>query len=145
MEKKDIERFYNCAKHIEKTEARLIRWKQVKWYVSSDENWVIDDLRKNTTVNTSSIQFVKVIANEGVIKNIAEDTGGYERAILDVELLARCDRLIITGGSTFGMTASLRSQRKPFVIESSSISTGECAMLELGRPTLRPGNFALYK
>jgi hypothetical protein len=86
----EVDKFIECAKWIE---ASLNTTKKVKWYMTSDSEIVIE----------KAIQFYgnKVIIGRGKIAHV-ENNKGYERAILDIELLSLCDELILTGGSTFG-------------------------------------------
>ena len=67
--------------------------KKVRWYVTSDSTNVIENLVQKYGN--------KVITGRGRIDHV-EKNSGYERAILDIELLSWCDELILTGGSTFG-------------------------------------------
>ena len=44
--------------------------------------------------------------------HISDDPNGYYRTFLDVELLSKVnDELIITGGSTFGFVAAIKTQK----------------------------------
>ena len=60
----------------------------------------------------------------------------YEKTILDNELLSRCDEMIITGGSTFGFLAAIKSQRMPYHV---NIGMHKCQRAQLSRP---PAYFA---
>ena len=77
-------------------ESNLItnKHKGIKWFISSDLESIADILREKYPN--------KIVTGNGVIGHILRNKDSYQRAILDHELLSRCDELIITGGSTFG-------------------------------------------
>lgn len=66
--------------------------KTIKWYVASDEWRPLKQLAEQFKDN--------IVLGTGVLGHTRLDPGSYERAILDSELLSRCDELIITGGSS---------------------------------------------
>lgn len=47
----DIVSFIKCAKRIESLETNRISKRKVKWFVSSDQAWVIEKI-KNETMNS---------------------------------------------------------------------------------------------
>lgn len=89
---KEVDKFIDCAQSIESNLNKTIG-KQIKWYMTSDSQQVID----------KAIEFYgnKVITGQGTIAHV-ESNKGYDRAILDIELLSLSDELILTAGSTFG-------------------------------------------
>jgi hypothetical protein len=94
----------NCAKDLEKKS----KHKTIKWFISSDDEHYIERVRE--------LFPHKVITAYGSIRHVNEDASGFQRALLDLELLSRCDEYIMTGGSTFGFMASLRSGRYPYYV-----------------------------
>jgi hypothetical protein len=90
LERKDVSVFFECAKRIESK----VRNKTVKWFISGDDEEKIETIKK--------VFPGKVITAPGKIAHVNEDLDGFERALIDIELLARTDETIITGGSTFG-------------------------------------------
>lgn len=128
----DIYSFIECAKKIESQE---LSGKRVKWFVSSDQKWIIDKI-KNETMNIRD----KVITGVGKIGHIHYDSNAYERAVLDVELLARCDRLILTGGSTFGFVAAFKTRRRPYFIDLGR----QCDLFDFSAPSRRPTGEAVF-
>jgi hypothetical protein len=97
----DTYNFLNCVVEIEnnlyKNETYLrSNYKGVKWYISSDTPDVLNRLVKEFPN--------KIIIGNGSLGHVEEDPYAYERAILDVELLSRCNELVVTGGSTFGLS-----------------------------------------
>jgi hypothetical protein len=86
----DVFAFFECAKRIE----QRVTNKRVKWFETADDAENIERMRK--------MYPCKMITTSGKIAHIQNDTSGYERALIDIELLARADETIITGGSTFG-------------------------------------------
>lgn len=83
----------------------------------------------------------KVIdSNTGPIKHIVDDTDGYYRTILDVELLSRTDELIVTGGSTFGFTAAMKNQKLPWFIDFREEINKKCRIMTFKHPGSRKKN-----
>ena len=83
-----------------------------------------------------------IAANE-TIGHIDETANGYPRTIIDVELLSRCDQLVITGGSTYGFVAAMKSQRAAYYVNGRSNMT-ECKLHELGKPSLTDTGYAVF-
>ena len=55
------------------------------------------------------------------------------RAILDVKLLSLCNELIVTGGSTFGWVASMKSLKLPMYINGQN-RMNKCLRASLSDP-----------
>ena len=99
----DTNSFLKCALEIEKNltmnnnsndnDSFSKKYKGFKWYLSSDSSNVLDRLKK--------IYQNKIILGTGRMGHVESDSNAYPRAILDIELLSRCNELIMTGGSTF--------------------------------------------
>jgi hypothetical protein len=83
--------FIRCARRIQGAAKTKM---PVKWFISADNGFFIEQIRKYYPH--------KVIAATGIITHIDADTNGFERALVDIELLARANEHIITAGSTFG-------------------------------------------
>ncbi len=117
--KKDVDVFLKCALQIEENYMKNNQNKTmpVKWYISSDSNQLIKDLLKNYEQ--------KIILGEGLIAHIASDKHGYDRAILDIELLSKTNELIITGGSTFGFIATMKQLRLSYFVNGKG-SMNQC-------------------
>jgi hypothetical protein len=75
----------------------------------------------------------KVIHAEGKISHVSKSAVGYERALLDIELLSRCDEIVVTGGSTFGFAGSLRSGRYPWYVNGRQHAK-TCKMFKFSEP-----------
>lgn len=137
--KEDFQVFMNCARQIEielKTESNNSR--PVKWYVSSEYEWVIDEIR-----NMTASEGDKIISGEGKIDHVIKDPNAYERAILDVELLSRCDRLILTGGSSFGFVAAFKNRRRPYYVNGRR-SAQKCVLFDFSEPSRRPSDPTVF-
>jgi hypothetical protein len=95
----DTYNFLNCVVELENNIYKhgsylKSNYKGVKWYISSDSSNILNRLTKEFPN--------KIIIGNGSLGHVEEDLNAYERAILDVELLSRCNELVVTGGSTFG-------------------------------------------
>jgi hypothetical protein len=133
-ETKDIQMFINCAQQIESYYNKIHVF---KWFISSDSENFIKHMQEKYPE--------KVIATNGTIENIAYNKlDGYNRTILDSELLSLCNRIIITGGSTFGFVSAMKSQRLPYYINGQS-SMKVCKLMKLSDGTKNQFGFALFK
>lgn len=130
----DIKRFINCAKKIERKKKTVNQ--AIKWFIVSENNTQLQMLKKKYGE--------KILINEGKIGHIAYESNTYERALLDIELLSNCDEIILTGGSTFGFIASLKSQKKPFFVEGRR-SKNSCKFLDFNAPARSPDGFSSFK
>ena len=55
------------------------------------------------------------------------------RRIIEVELLAKCDELVVTGGSTFSYVAVFKTSRMPYVINGRT-NMKKCVLADPGNP-----------
>lgn len=130
----DTQKFIDCALHIEK----LFENKIYKWYVASERSWIIDSLKERFKE--------KIIEGKGQMGHTIGDSSLYYRAILDNELLARSNEIIITGGSTFGFIASIKNAKMPFYIEGKNrnqTNNTVCMRSSLSRLPRTPEGFAV--
>lgn len=81
--------------------------KPVKWFVTTDSTFRLRRMKQHFRA------LGKIITTEGSIANVVEDESGWKRTVMDVELLSRCDELIMTSGSTYGMIAAIKMGRLP--------------------------------
>ncbi len=51
---------------------------------------------------------------------------GFRCAVLDVELLSKCDEVIVTSGSTFGCLAAMKSLKMPYYVSGVSEKMMKC-------------------
>lgn len=109
-----LESVIRCAENLEK---KIETNKPIKWYISSDDAGVIGQLRANYPD--------KVIYADGKIEHIGygreNAENGFSRVVMDIELLAKTDELIVTSGSSFGIIASMKSGRL-----THHIGRGDC-------------------
>jgi hypothetical protein len=107
--RENLHKFIDCASEVE--QGITAKQKRVKWFVASDSLGFLNLIKRNHSE--------KVLHANGIIKHVVLDgDDGYRRVLLDTELLARCDELILTAGSTFGFTSSIRSGRYPLFVNS---------------------------
>lgn len=134
----DIDAFVSCAQSIEASNKHRIgsRPVKVKWFISTDRSDLIE--------NFSSVFQDKILVGEGKIGHVAFEDGTYERAILDIELLSRCNETILTGGSTFGFIGSIKSQKRPFLVEGKRKTTA-CTKLEFFAPARTPSGPSMFR
>jgi hypothetical protein len=81
----------------------------------------------------------KSFTSNGTLGHIdldAED--GLRRAVLDVELLSKCDEIIVTSGSTFGWLAAMKTLKLPFYVSGSSEKMVKCTREDMRRPSINP-------
>ena len=133
----DTFKFINCAIKIEneylRTEKK--RLKRIRWFVASDSDTQLKRLLDEYPA--------KVVSTKGKLAHVGFNADAYRRAIIDTELLGRCDELIITGGSTFGWIAAMKTLRLPYYINGLS-KMRECERVELSRLPVRPKDSAVF-
>jgi hypothetical protein len=115
LDKEDTKTFIDCALDIEKNYLayNLSRINSFKWFIASDTQGEINGIFKkfgNKTFTT----------NEFKLGHILYDPTSIRRAMLDVELLSLCNELIVTGASTFGWVAAMKSQKLPFYVNGQN-------------------------
>jgi hypothetical protein len=135
----DTIKFIKCARDIEREYILRNEMKNnqsFKWFIASDSAVHIDSILKNYPTSFTS---------NGTLKHVAYDSDGYMRTIIDVELLSRCNELIITGGSTFGWIAAMKMQKMPFFINGFS-QMEKCLRANLGDKLPKtPTNYLVFK
>jgi hypothetical protein len=136
----EIDVFVKCAKDIEKrhlNESAGLDKTSVKWYVSADNESLIQFFREKFPN--------RILSGVGKIEHISNDPVGYERAFFDIELLTKCNETILTGGSTFGFVASLKSQKRPFFVNGGvRFLKKECQILSFANPSVTPKGDAFF-
>ncbi len=109
-------RFINCALQIENDYLMRgnfsLKSKNVKWFIASDSEKY---LKKLTNLYPD-----KILTASGPISHI-QNPDGYQRAIIDVELLSKCDEILMTGGSTFAFMGAMKSLRLPYNIDGQQV------------------------
>ena len=102
----DLASFMNCADQIEKMVSSNVKF---KWFITSDSGKALKKIIK--------LYPNKIIKGEGALGHILWNKKAYLRTVMDSELLAKSDEIIITGGSTFGFVSSIRKGKLPFYID----------------------------
>ena len=109
-------RFINCALQIENDlllkHNLTQKYKAIKWFIASDSETQLDKIVK--------LYPGKVLTANGSISHI-QNPDGYQRAIIDVELLSRCNEILMTGGSTFAFVGAMKSLRLPYNIDGQQV------------------------
>ena len=126
--------FLECALDIERQWLLEDKNIKVKWFIASDHS----DLAR--LIN--EVYFDKVI--------LIEETGidGESRRIIDIELLSRCNEMIITGSSTFGFLAAIKSGKLPYAIDAGwaeGVNLTSCKRTDLAHPPVRDFYIASFK
>lgn len=98
-----IKAFIDCSLLIENY---LPKDKPIRWFMSSDSNEVLVDLYK--AVGNLTSQANKTFFTQGKTAHILKDPNAYRRTLFDLEVLARVDDLVITGGSTYGFVGMMK-------------------------------------
>jgi hypothetical protein len=130
----DIDCFIKCALQLEQSKSNETTGKQgFKWFLSADNEHYFSIFRSNYSN--------RVALAEGKIGHIINGEG-FERGIIDNELLSRCDDLIITGGSTFGFLAAMRMGKMPMFVNGQRGLTSCQSMSFTNYPT-RPEGYAV--
>ena len=108
---KDSVRFINCAFQIENEYLRAYKEKAkpVKWFISTDSEELLNKI--------VSLYPDKTLIGKGSIVHVGSNSHGYERVLIDIDLLSKCDEMIHTGGSTFGFVAAMKSFKVPYFVD----------------------------
>ena len=138
-EKKDTAKFIDCALEIERNftrqNSRLNTTGLFKWFIASDSE---------TNINNILTKYPgKAFTTEGNLSHVAYNSNGYQRTILDVELLSRCNETIITGGSTFGWISAMKQFKLPLYINGFS-TMQECVRAELSKLPKTPSGYGVF-
>ena len=129
----DTLKFINCALQIENAylEANQGKnFKQFKWFIATDLEEQLGKIRNDYPD--------RVVSASGKIAHVHFAADAFKRAIMDIELLSKCDEVIITGGSTFGWIAAMKSLRMPFYINGKSSLMRKCERVDMSRLPMRP-------
>jgi hypothetical protein len=140
---KDVEKFIDCALRIESKEQNN---KPVNWFVVSDMRHVLAKIsqlmpnKKIFTTNGTAGHSPGNVQNEQTVK-----------ALLDIELLALCDEIIQTSGSTFGFISAIKAQKLPYYVNGTARCGDRCKDMKgcekmtLAKPHIRLDiNAAVY-
>jgi hypothetical protein len=150
----DTYQFINCSLELEKNLTNSLnnsqgefksKYKGVKWFVTSDSESILNRLIKEFPN--------KIIVNTaGKINHIVKgyDTSmpidnfdAYARTIMDVELLSKCNEVILTGGSTYGFVAAMKMLKLPFYINGGH--NNKCVKTGLSKPSLNRNGQGVFK
>ena len=122
---KIINQFILCALDFEvnllQDQYFFKKYKSIKWFVISDNMNIVEKV--------SVLYPNKVIRTNGTVSHVLHDPNSYSKAILDNELLSKCDELILSSGSSFGFTAALRKQSLPLYVD---LIKDKCSRTDLG-------------
>ena len=133
--KNDLDKFYNCALELEENVKQSNKNKTVKWFISTDSEKLSNIIKK--------LYPTKAISANGTITHTHFHSVGQARAIIDIELLSRCDEIIMSGGSTFGYVASMKNKKLPYYIDGKS-SMKKCLRTVLSSPSRTPSGSAIF-
>jgi hypothetical protein len=113
----EIDNFIQCALDVTENEMTN-HGKIVRWFVTSDNARNLKQLLNNYP------NYVVTAQLNSSTHILHEDTGmSFEKSIVENELLSKCDEIIVTGGSTFGFLAAMRSGRMPLYFNGKRNST----------------------
>jgi hypothetical protein len=126
----DTDTFIQCALSIEKSVFR----KSVRWFITSDNEGFLNRLKSNYSSP-------KTIFTKGRIVHVARSSAGYYRTLLDLELLSKCDEVIITGGSTYGFLSALKRGKYPLFVNGGARSN-KCERFSFSNPSVTRGGKA---
>ena len=128
---RDTPKFVNCSFGIEEIARKSIKnfneiYKGVKWFVTSDNLQFLQDLQKSYPN--------KILVGVGTHGHVLHNPDSYKRSIMDVELMGKCNETIITGGSTYGFVAAMKTLKLPYYINGGEFDMKKCIKVNLGTP-----------
>ncbi len=141
----DTQAMISCARQLENDVIASLgskfnqTYKGFKWFMTSDNETILQRLveehAEKTIVATEMIGHVDDMGRE--------KPDAYPRTIIDVELLSRCENIVITGGSTFGFVAAMKSFKKPYYVNGRS-NMSKCQLHEHSKPSITDTGFAVF-
>jgi len=134
-EAKDHLKFINCALDIEQDYMLNSKRTDIafKWFIATDSKRIRKFLFEHYRE--------KSFTSNGTLGHTDSGGIGFRRAVLDVELLSKCDEVIVTSGSTFGWLAAMKMLKMPFYIKGRTSKMEKCLRAELG---ITPSNLFGY-
>ena len=138
-EAKDHLKFINCALEIEKD--YILKSKRTdisfKWFIATDS----DKIRSLIFEHYEEKSFT----SNGTLGHISLDAkDGFRRAVLDVELLSKCDEVIVTSGSTFGWLAAMKTLKMPYYVSGKSDKMMKCTREDTRRMSVNQFDIASF-
>ena len=123
----DLRVFFDCALAV--TDKQQEDGRQVKWFVASDDMYYVNELNVKYPGRI-------IFHNETLVDHA-------ETIMADIELLSRCDELIVTGGSTFGFVAAMITGRMPLYVNGRANMT-ECKRMQFSSLPYTLSNTTIY-
>jgi hypothetical protein len=141
----DLLKFLKCIEKIESNYNGTNEGKIIKWFITGDSLVHLNYLKK--------MYGEKIILVDSEVKlgHTTYDDNAYFRTILDLELLGSCDELIVTGGSSYGMMASIMNGKLPYFVNGggrmhqSDNKSFVCERMKLSRPSVNKDGTASFK
>jgi hypothetical protein len=108
-----------------------------RWFVSVDDSSLLKAIRDR---HNTKVVFATI--TNGSLGHIGETDADkrdavYMKTIIDNELLSKCDEMVITGGSTFGFIAAMRTKRLPYSVNNGG---DKCTRTSLNDPPFQSAN-----
>lgn len=134
LSENDTSKFIECALDIEREYLLNKNFVEFKWFIASDSLASLESILKKYPN--------KAFTSNGTLAHVAYNSDGYMRTIIDVELLSKCNELIVTGGSTFAWISSMKMQKFPLYI--NGFSSMSCKRANLSEAPKIPAGYAVF-
>ena len=105
----------------------------MRWFLISD---IVSSHDGRKPEEESVIKFLAQYRHKLITFNDTHGMDGTRVGIAEVELLAKCDEMIVTGGSTFGYVAVFKAGRLPYIV-NGNINMAKCVKANLSHPGYR--------
>ena len=125
--------FVRCALGVEDQlaiAAEPIDPKTIRWFVTSDSQDIMDQIDKKFPG--------KLIRVNGTVGHMHSNDKAIAKTLLDNELLSMSQEIIMTGASSYGFLAAMKSARLPLFVRGAPNQT-QCQRATLYRPPTRLG------
>jgi len=126
-------KFINCALEIEKDFLLKSNKKNIKWLIVSDSEKVKESIMGYTAEKTFTFN-----------ATVSANKDKFRLAVIDVELLSKCDEVIVTSGSTFGWLAAMKTLKMPYFISGSNERMVKCTREDMRHPSVNPRSTASF-
>ena len=127
--KEDVALMWECAEGLARARG-VTDPSKVRWFVAADQAWVKEEA-------VAKFGDRVVVSDEHVahLERGAYSPSTFHGIAMDTALLAACDDLVTTAGSTFGAVSAIRGGLLPYYVRGGAAQRGEkCKLVDLDDP-----------
>jgi hypothetical protein len=147
----DLAKFIQCAEQIEFNYTKSGGGKKVKWFITGDSSARLERIKRenNKTIMVESSKLIGVDNESASLGHTTYDEHAYFRTLLDLHLLSLSHELVVSGGSSYGMLASIMNGRLSYYVNGQSElkagGTFKCSRMKLSEPPVNKAKTSSFK